>query len=124
MIVYLAGKYSGDTEKNIQDARKIAAELWDLGYTVICPHTNTAFFERMCKHVTYEQWLTRYIHIMYLCDAVVLLPGWEQSMGAKIEKMYAEKAGMQISEYPSLPFYLNRNDNLLGEKENENSRFF
>jgi len=42
---YVAGKYTvGDTDLNIFVAREIAMKLWERGFVVICPHTNSARF--------------------------------------------------------------------------------
>lgn len=103
MILYLAGKYSGDVKKNVEDAQKIAAKLWDMGFAVICPHTNSAYFEEVCQVAQYDSFVKGYMEILSVCDAMVLLPGWETSTGANMEKRYADKYGIEVFEYPNLP---------------------
>jgi len=60
-LAYVSGPYSAGAKKkqiaNIDAARRIAAELWDRGYTVICPHSNTAFFENLCVVADYDDFL-------------------------------------------------------------------
>jgi len=102
MIIYLAGKYSGDIWKNIYDARHVAIELWQKGYTVICPHLNTANFEIDCM-CEYEDYIKGYLAIIARCDAVVMLPGWEDSYGATQERNHAQGLGIEVFEYPTLP---------------------
>jgi len=102
VILYLAGPYSGDIDANIQAARKIAIELWEAGYTVFCPHLNTAHFEIDCK-CTYLEYLNGDMEILRRCDALVLMPTWESSKGAQTEKMLAEIHGISIYYYPDYP---------------------
>ena len=97
MIVYLAGKYSGDTKKNIALAKKYALKLWEKGYVVICPHLNTQNFDKI-SDVSYDKFLNGYLEIIKRCDVLVLLPNWRESKGAKIEKQFAEENGIPV--YP------------------------
>jgi nucleoside 2-deoxyribosyltransferase len=102
MLIYLAGKYSGNVEENIANARKIAIELWEAGYYVICPHLNTARFETDCR-CTYENYMRGDMEMLARCDAVVMLPEWEGSMGAVRERGRANDCGIPVFEYPELP---------------------
>ena len=103
MVIYLAGKYSGDTQKNIEAAKEVAAKLWDSGYYVICPHTNTAGFENICEHTTYDEFLRGCLEIINGVDALVLMPNWSESKGAKLEKAYADWMMIPTYVYPELP---------------------
>jgi hypothetical protein len=46
---YVSGPYRADTQEgidqNIAEAREIAVALWRMGYSVFCPHLNTAHFD-------------------------------------------------------------------------------
>lgn len=46
--VYIIGPYRSDSswqvEQNIREAEDVAAILWNQGFSVFCPHTNTRFF--------------------------------------------------------------------------------
>lgn len=88
MILYISGPYSGDTENNIEKARKEAIRLWNAGHTVICPHMNTAFLEEACQ-VTHAEFVERDLLLIARCDGIVLLKDWEESKGACIELQYA-----------------------------------
>jgi len=90
MIIYVVGKYSGDTEKNIAEARRWAIKLWEAGHAVICPHLNTAHMEKDCK-ASYEDYLNGDMKIISRCDAVFMLPNWEDSKGASQEYDYADR---------------------------------
>jgi uncharacterized protein DUF4406 len=106
MLIYTAGPYSSDTEKGIEEniniARSIAATLWESGHAVICPHANTARFETICQ-ATYDQYIEGDLKIVARCDALVMLPGWELSKGANIEREYAQSLDIPIYIYPDLP---------------------
>ena len=94
MIVYISGKYSDDSEEkinaNIALARKHAIAIWESGLTAICPHLNTANFEKDCG-IKWESYIDGDIEILKTCDAVLLLHNREDSRGAKVEKETAEQ---------------------------------
>lgn len=106
MLVYVSGPYSDNNkeavDKNIENAAKIAAELWENGHAVFCPHLNSAHLDELGQ-ATYEQYINGDLHILCYCDAMVLTPDWERSKGARIEKDYADKLGIPIYVYPQYP---------------------
>ena len=107
MLIYTAGPYSasagaGTVEENITRARDVAARLWDMGYSVICPHMNTAGFEKLTQ-LSNEQFVDRDLEIVERCDGLVMLPYWEQSRGAIREHVHAREHGLQIWIWPDVP---------------------
>ncbi len=96
-IAYVAGPYRAKTiqgvVENIRRARELALRLWKLGYAVICPHSNTAFFDGVCPD---SVWLEGDIEILKRCDLVVLVDGWENSAGARREVEVAAAHGIPI----------------------------
>lgn len=104
-VVYVSRSYTGDgtdvTLKNIAFAGKVARSLWDLGYAVICPYKNTAGFEQIHDpEIPYNQFLAGDIAILRRCDAIVMLPGWEGSPGARQEFLEAGVAKIPIFHWP------------------------
>ena len=91
IIVYLSGKYSGDTETNIAIARELAEQVWGAGYPCLCPHTNTANFKG-----NYDRFLDGYLKFLQKCDCLLMLPNWEMSKGACIEHDFAKNLGMNV----------------------------
>ena len=93
IIVFLSGPYTGETleetENNIKRAELMAVKLWGAGYTVICPHLNTANFENICK-CKYEDYIEGDLNILEKCDAVFMLRNWRKSNGSRIEHMRAQ----------------------------------
>ena len=99
MRIYLAGPYTpidGREETrlaNIRAASDTAKQLLKLGLTPFCPHTMTAGWEDECS---YDDFLRMDLEWLRLCDAVVLLPGWQTSRGARMEYEEALKEGLVI----------------------------
>jgi len=96
-VAYIAGPYRGatiyDTMQNIRFAEKYALKYWLMGYTVICPHKNTAFFDGACEdHV----WLEGALELLRRSDLVVMIPGSTESDGATREHLEAKELGKEI----------------------------
>lgn len=98
--VFIAGPYMGadkdDIEGNIRRAEEFAVELWNRGYGVFCPHLNTRHFEEK-SHATEEAYKQFDRRMLSCCDAVLAIPGWEASQGAKSE--VAESVRLDIPVY-------------------------
>ena len=84
ILIYVAGQYKGDRDKNILKARKVAIKLWEIGFAVICPHLNTIRFDEDCK-VGYDDYIEGDLTILKKCDGIFMLKGWALSNGATIE---------------------------------------
>lgn len=94
MKYYLSGKMTGLKEeeiwKNFQRAENIVIDNWRDDYgcmSVMNPAVTYAM--RKFDAFSYEDWLKIDFAMLDACDAVVLLPNWEDSMGAKREIMHA-----------------------------------
>lgn len=101
MLIYVAGPYRGDVEQNIQNAREVAIELWKLGHTVICPHANSAHMDE--AGIAHETFIEGDLKIIARCDALVVLPVFQDSEGTLQEIAYAERLRVPIYWYPKLP---------------------
>jgi hypothetical protein len=99
MRIYLAGPYTpidGREETrlaNIRAASDTAKLLLKLGHTPFCPHTMTAGWEDTCA---YDDFLRMDLEWLKQSDAIVLLPGWQSSRGARLEYEEALKEGLVI----------------------------
>jgi len=97
MIAYIAGPYSSKYGKlgeivNIIKAWRVAQKLWRQGLIVICPHANSALMTGLSLH----EWYVRDLKILGRCNIIVMLPGWERSAGARLEKDFAEQNGILV----------------------------
>ena len=98
-LVYLAGKYSvGNRDENIEAASRVAAQLWDMGYAVLCPHMNSARLDDACRVADYEDFLAGGLRMLSGCDILFLMPGWRDSPGSLVERLMARAHDIPIVE--------------------------
>lgn len=95
--IYLAGPMTGHLNFNYPAFNAEAARLRALGLMVENPAQNP-------KQDTWQDYMRVAIRQMMTCTHVALLPGWETSKGATIERNLAESMGIPVcpaSEYQS-----------------------
>lgn len=100
-VVYLAHRIRDPRgiyyhQQNIERAAAIALRLWQMGFAAICPGLNTLNFDGSAPD---DVWLKGDIAIMRRCDAVVMAPGWQTSVGAKGEREHALKCGIPVFDW-------------------------
>jgi hypothetical protein len=98
-VIYIAGPYRAPTPwqilQNIRAAQAVALQVWKLGAVAICPHANTALFDGEADDAI---WLDGDLELLRRSDAVVLVPGWERSTGAKAEQAFALSLHLPVFE--------------------------
>jgi hypothetical protein len=92
-VIYISGPFTDpDTtngiERNISIASGYAAKCWASGFAVICPHKNAKDYQHLS--LPYELWINGDIELLSRCDAILMLPDWEKSKGARMEHEYAK----------------------------------
>ena len=95
MKVYIAGPMTGYENFNYEAFHAAEAALRAAGYEPI----NTAHHEvenDTGKPQTWEWYLRRAIKALMDADAVALLPGWQASEGANLERRLAKRLGMRV----------------------------
>ena len=103
-ILYLSGPYSAGYGRTVADniavARAHAEAAWRQGWAAFCPHLNCAGFEVSCPGVSHEEWLAGDLAILDRLDpardAVLMLPRWILSRGAKVEHEAALSRNLQV----------------------------
>lgn len=113
MKIYLSGPMRGYKQFNFPMFDKAAAKLTKAGFHVANPaaHDRQAFpdietwegfesgdTEKCPKFILPESLAWDFAQILS-SDAIVLLPGWEKSSGAKAERFVAESVGKMIFLY-------------------------
>ena len=100
-LIYIAGPYAAPAhngiEENIWRARQAAIWVWQHGGVGVCPHTMTAHMDGV---VPREVFLAGDLELLRRCDAVLVLPGWEQSQGTQGEIREAERIGLPLFYWP------------------------
>lgn len=87
--VYIAGPMSGLPDLNHPAFHSAAAELRAAGYEVLNPAENTG-----PDADDWAGWMRLAIAQLVRSQAVVLLPGWERSRGARLEHFLARELGL------------------------------
>lgn len=105
-LAYVAGPYRGKSKiklinrlqviRNIMAARKVAKELWKMGYAVICPHSNTALFDGVTPD---KAFLEGDLLMLDRCDILVLQGKWRKSSGTIGELKRAQRLEMPVYEW-------------------------
>jgi len=98
-VVFISGRYSSKRLigkiRNILRARRWAKCYWELGYAVICPHMNSALME-MRGGAPDEVFLRGDREMLRKCDEIIMIPGWEKSLGAAAERALAKELGIPV----------------------------
>lgn len=89
--IYIAGPMSGLPALNYPAFHAMAVDLRAQGYHVENPAENP---EPPCG--SWQAYMRMAIQQLSTCDAVYLLPDWEQSKGARIERQLAADLGLEI----------------------------
>ena len=89
MLVYISGKISGELNYK-QKFDEAEAILKNKGYEVFNPASN------FHKDWTYSDYMKFDIKHLLNCTHIYLLHGWEKSEGAKLEKLIADKCGIEV----------------------------
>lgn len=96
MSTYIAGPMTGHPDWNYPAFHEAAAQLRGIGYDVVNPAEMHE--PRQVLH-SWEWYMRRSLHAMLGCDELVLLPGWEGSRGARLERQVATELGMKVTPW-------------------------
>lgn len=87
--IYISGPMTGIPDLNAPAFHAAAAVLRDLGHDVINPAENIAD-----DHHDWRDHMRCDLRLLLTCEAVAMLPGWERSRGARLERHAALELGM------------------------------
>lgn len=98
-MIYIAGPFRAPTpfaiEMNIRRAEEMAYRVWQLGSCAICPHTLGRI-----THGNFEDpfLLDAMKLLLSRCDAVLLMPNWQDSKGTQAEVVLAQEMKLPIHD--------------------------
>ena len=90
MKVYISGPMTGIENDNYPAFFDMAEHLCVLGFEPINPAAQV-------QRITWDQYMRQDIKLLMDADMMVMLPGWELSKGAIIEKNVAESINIPIA---------------------------
>lgn len=93
--IYIAGPMSGHPDLNFPAFHAVAATLRSFGHHVVNPaeiNANTGADWLTCMRADIKQLVD--------CNAICMLPGWEHSRGATLEREIAFGLGMAVYQMP------------------------
>lgn len=97
------GKDRSFIEKNILSAEAYQIALANAGIGAFCAHTHTSFHHEKGSDAPESYYYQLDFEIlMRAADAVLAMPGWEKSTGAKREVEWAIQNGLPVF-YPTSP---------------------
>ncbi len=99
-LVYIAGPFRGPNAWVVAQHVRVAEEygmlVAECGCMPVIPHANTAHFDGT---MTDEFWLAGTIALLRKCDAILMIPGWQNSTGAREEMRVADEIGLPIYKW-------------------------
>ena len=91
MKVYISGPMTGIPEFNRPEFDRAADRVRAAGHEPVLPAPYV-------DGKSYEEYLRDDIRMLLDCDGIYMLPGWQESKGAKIEHMIALACGIDEVE--------------------------
>jgi hypothetical protein len=90
--VYIAGPMTGLPEHNFPAFFEAAERFAAGGFKVVNPATNFGGRTDLPR----ESYLRADVAMLSQCDAIAMLPGWEDSRGARLEYLIARELGLVV----------------------------
>ena len=96
-IGYICGPYTAKTieqrDRNVAAANEAGKDLLAKGYAVIVPHTMSVGweFDPRFKHADF---MASDLALLEHCDLLIMLPGWQHSVGSQQEITWARENGI------------------------------
>lgn len=96
--IYVSGPMTGRPDHNFAAFHAAAARLRDAGFEVVNPAENFGGRTDLPR----ETYLRADVILVAQCEAIAMLPGWEESRGAKLEYLLARELSMPVYDAETL----------------------
>lgn len=96
MILYVAGPMTGYPEFNYPAFLDAERQLREAGYGTLNPVDSEEFNPTPGQPQAWNWYMRHALRMVLDADGIALLPGWERSRGATLEKHVAEKLAMPV----------------------------
>ena len=106
--IYVAGPYSGNTIQTLRNIRvgiRVCTEILLAGDAPFCPWLDHQYLLALRNNETLTVDTMRRYSLAWLAvsDEMLVLPGWERSVGTKAEIVQAHVIGIPVRYYSSQP---------------------
>ena len=99
MRIYLSGKITGREKEDYTRQFARAESFYKTGgFDVVNPVKIGEEILKQNPSATWNDFMQEDLKALRTCTHIVLLEGWEESKGAKVEKAEAEKLGLEIMQ--------------------------
>ena len=99
LFVYLSGPITArdgvTIEENVAGGLRVFLDCIQRGIPAFCPHLSGAFPSAWAL-VAWDRWLAYDLAVIDRCTHVLMLPRWEQSVGARREYDHAVARGTPV----------------------------
>jgi hypothetical protein len=99
LFVYISGPMTAkdgvSIEENVAAGARVYWELLQRGIPAFCPHLSGAF-PTAWAILPHEAWLDYDFAVIERCTHVLMLPRWDTSVGARLERDYAHVLGKPV----------------------------
>ena len=89
--IYISGPMTGIPEFNYPEFERVKNLIGERAISPHCIHKNET-------DLSWRGYMKRNIKALLECDEIVMLEGWENSKGAKLERLIAESLEFKIYE--------------------------
>ena len=96
LVLYLSGPMTGVPGENYEVFNRAATWLRSKGFTVINPAETGPEDTAHLEQPSWHDYMASAIKRMEGAAGLIQLPGWEDSFGARIEAIVAEKQGIEV----------------------------
>jgi nucleoside 2-deoxyribosyltransferase len=102
-VVYLAGPYTlGNNNHNTRRACDLGDVLIDLGIYPLIPHMSHLWDSISPREYPPEFWYHYDLQLLKKCDAMVVMPGSEESRGVALERDFANEHSIPVYDWSEL----------------------